>query len=192
MADSDVEPDYEVEKIGLKLIPAHELELRDEIVRLRHQVELMDAAKGSLNSGSIRTILGIVGLAMSLTTGLATMWLNNATEPTRTSLGLLEAQVTGIDTQLEKDENKLSVIDEKIEELQTKQNNALTTEDLESRFSGIDAAMLTITEQYERADTALEGRFTRTVGRRLEPRIEQDEKQLEDVIKRLNKHLQEK
>ena len=193
MAEKEpISPPRHIEEVPYICLPEFAIEQKERIAQLEHHIDLMEQSKGSLNSSSMGQITKVLGLGITVMGMFSAMWFAYSNSQDRLDIAALQKDNETMRANLARDEAETASLQAEVSGLKEAQSNALTPADLQARFDGIDSAMLTITEQYERADTALEGRFTRTVGRRLEPRIEQDERRLEDAINRLNKHLQEK
>ncbi len=165
-----------VEEVPYICLPEFAIEQKERIAQLEHQIELMEAGKGQLNSGSIRTVVSIAAFMVSIGSTIAAMWLSNSTEPTRTKLDLLAAQVDSIDSDLDKDEIEIDSLQDEVTNLITE---TLRTEDVTSRLGAVQLEI-----------RQLDGKFSRLVTGRLEPRIARDEKELGEVVRRLNEHLE--
>ena len=165
-----------IEEAAYICLPEFAIEQKERISQLEHKLELVEANKGALNSASIRTVVTIVAFMVSVGSTIAAMWLATSTEPTRTKLDLLAAQVEQIDSDLVKDEIEISALESEVDVLLTE---TLRTEDVTSRLDGVKLEI-----------RQLDGKFSRPVTGRLEPRIDRDEKELAEVVRRLNKHLE--
>ena len=171
-----IRPPRHIEEVPYICLPEFAIEQKERISQLEHHIELMEAQRGALNPSSIRTILAIVSVAMTIGTAVATMWLNNSTEPTRTKLDLLAASVDNVDEGQAKDSAN---IDELRSTVNTILRETLRTEDVEQRLSAL-------TIQIEGQD----GKFNRIIDRRIEPRISRDEERLAVIEHKINEHLQ--
>jgi len=174
-------PPSEIKEQVMVCLPELDIEQNRAIDKLRHDMELLEAGRGALNASSIRTILSIVGLGMTLAGNIAGMWLQNSTEPTRTGLTLLEQKVSTQIAQSSKSDIEIVALNGGLQELKDELSNTLTSADLEARFDALEAAIIVARDQADKSDIALDGKFTRLVT----GRVEDDIQLLRDAVSRL-------